>query len=127
MDKLSQISFGKGDLLLKFGTIIILVSILIISYCGIYLIKIPQYNEVNIVYEEPSIYVISKTPLKNEEKITFENGEILKIKLENQDSIKYKLSLSNLNQETILFLQEKYLSKGKILVKEENLFESILP
>jgi len=127
MEKLSEISLGRKGLMVKFGSLFVILFIGLILFLGFYEIKIPKYTDVEIVAINENIFLISDADLNRTENITLESGVKVKVYLEKIDRNKYKLQENNFTEILLESLKKNILTDGKILLEKQNLFENLLP
>lgn len=127
MEKLSEISLGRRGAVLKFGSILVVLFIGLILFLGFYIIKIPQYADVEIVANEENIFIVSSSSLDSSEKIELEDHRVIMVDIKKTGSNKYQLSSGNLSGPVVQNLKDNILTNGRILIDRENLFESLLP
>lgn len=125
MEKINEISFGSRSWILKIGSLIMIIMVLLVMYIGYYKISVPQYAEVQIVDQGKDIYLISDHKLTNKERLKIGEHTIdLHLSFRNGKYIINTEYLSKLNKN---LLTKDLLTKGKIFIKNESLFNSLLP
>lgn len=126
MEKLEEISYGSKGRLLKIGSLLMLIMVFLIMYIGYNKITVPKYADVQIVISEENTYLISKSELKNIEEITL-GEDVFTIHLSDYEKGRYIVNTNSLSKELSNVLRNKILINGRIFLKNESLFEALLP
>jgi|SRR5690606_13691824 len=127
MEKLSEITLGRKGWVIKFGSVFIIMIMGLILYLGLYKIELPQYADVEIVVNEENLFLVSDFELNSPENIELENNKTLLVDLQKIGIDKYQLHSCSFSETTLQNLRTNIITKGRILIAKENLFESLLP
>jgi hypothetical protein len=127
MDKISEISLGQKKLLLKNGTSITAFLIMLIVAVGFYSVKIQKFIEVDLIKENDRYYIMSRTDLREKEKIILQNGYLISGCVKKLSLYKYELINAQMEDSASRFIEKQYVSKGKISRGNINLFKGLLP
>lgn len=132
MNEQLEISLGKKNWIIRFGIVFILALLGMMLLLGFW-IKLPVYSSVRLIYTKNN-YLI---PIKDKKALmqNFGKDKVLTLLLENGAEASFQLDsvgkeevylrTKGLTPETQKYLQQKYISVGKVYQGEVSLFQSI--
>lgn len=129
MEKISEITLGKGGWVIRYASLIIVALITLIGLIGFSIIEIPTYVEGQIIARDERVELVvgENVELPKEEIVLLENGAEVRVLLEKLESGRFIMNFSSPSPDAHAFLRERYISSAKIKIRDESLIESILP
>ena len=126
MEKIDEISFGSRSWILRVGSLVMMIMVILIMYIGYKKISVPEYAEVQILNNEKNIYLLTKFQLNSNEQLTIE-GFSFEIHLIPYKKTEYIIDQKALSKENKKLLSSGTLKSGRILIGNKSLFGSLLP